>query len=144
MNLNNFLEKIGFEPLVIKSGDMKSVPNPLEKLDVNKKEKIVKLVDNMAKQFLDLVIQNRNLNKTQVGFISDGSVFTGMQAKEINLVDEIGGEEDAITWLKDKGNLDDQIKVLEVKKPEGILNNLNLNEANFLKGISGFLAIWLL
>ena len=144
MNFNAFLDKIGLEPLVVKSGNMKSVPNPLERLNEEKKEKIVGLVDNMAKQFLDLVVENRNLNDKEINIISDGSVFTGVQAVKINLVDEIGDEEDAISWLKEKANLDDKIEVLEIKKPSGLLNDFNLNETNILKKLSGFLAIWLI
>tara|TARA_B100000989_G_C19532998_1_gene471319 strand:+ start:2745 stop:3617 length:873 start_codon:yes stop_codon:yes gene_type:complete len=144
VNLNNLLEKIGLEPLIVKSGSMKSVPNPFEKVDEEKKEKIISLVDNMAEQFLNLVIQSRNLSKKEIDLISDGSVFTGAQAKEINLVDEIGDEQDAITWLKKKADLDDKTKVLEIKKPESFLNDINLNTSNILKKMSGILAIWLL
>ena len=39
VNLNNLLEKIGLEPLIVKSGSMKSVPNPFEKVDEKKKKK---------------------------------------------------------------------------------------------------------
>ena len=144
VNLNNLLEKIGLEPLIVKSGSMKSVPNPFEKVDEEKKKKIISLVDNMAKQFLNLVIQSRNLSKKEIDLISDGSVFTGAQAKEISLVDEIGDEQDAITWLKKKADLDDKTKVLEIKKPESFLNDINLNTSNILKKMSGILAIWLL
>ena len=144
MNLNNFLEKIGLEPLIVKSGSMKSVPNPFEQIDEEKKKQIMSLVDNMADQFLNLVIQSRNLSKKEIDLISDGSVFTGAQAKEINLVDEIGDEQDAITWLKKKADLDEKIKVLEIKKPEGFFNDINLNTSSILKKMSGILAIWLL
>ena len=144
VNLNNFLEKIGLEPLIVKSGSMKSVPNPFEKVNEEKKKKIISLVDNMAKQFLNLVIQSRNLSKKEIDLISDGSVFTGAQAREINLVDEIGDEQDAITWLKKKADLDEKTKVLEIKKPESFLNDINLNTSNILKKMSGILAIWLL
>ena len=144
VNLNNFLEKIGLEPLIVKSGSMKSVPNPFEKVNEEKKKKIISLVDNMAEQFLNLVIQSRNLSKKEIDLISDGSVFTGAQAREINLVDEIGDEQDAITWLKKKADLDEKTKVLEIKKPENFLNDINLNTSNILKKMSGILAIWLL
>lgn len=144
VNLNNFLEKIGLEPLIVKSGSMKSVPNPFEKVNEEKKKKIISLVDNMAEQFLNLVIQSRNLSKKEIDLISDGSVFTGAQAKEISLVDEIGDEQDAITWLKKKADLDEKTKVLEIKKPESFLNDINLNTSNILKKMSGILAIWLL
>ena len=144
VNLNNLLEKIGLEPLIVKSGSMKSVPNPFEKVNEEKKKKIISLVDNMAEQFLNLVIQSRNLSKKEIDLISDGSVFTGAQAKEISLVDEIGDEQDAITWLKKKADLDEKTKVLEIKKPESFLNDINLNTSNILKKMSGILAIWLL
>ena len=98
----------------------------------------------MAEQFLNLVIQSRNLSKKEIDLISDGSVFTGAQAKEISLVDEIGDEQDAITWLKKKADLDEKTKVLEIKKPESFLNDINLNTSNILKKMSGILAIWLL
>ena len=54
----------------------------------------------MQEEFSKIVKLERELTWDNLEKISDGRIFTGNQAKEINLIDEIGAENDAIDWIK--------------------------------------------
>ena len=64
---------------------------------------------------------NLCLNQTSIELISDGRIFTGEEAKKINLVDFIGNERDAINWIKNEGNLDENIEIIEFNDKKNFL-----------------------
>ena len=142
VSINNLLEKLGVDPLLIKSGKMKTSPNPLEKVDEETKSKILPLVNDMYQDFLSLVIQSRTLSEESIEVISDGSVFTGNQAVKLNLVDSIGDENDALEWLKQKANLKSDIKVIDIEETKDIFNFFDFSNKK-LKNFNGFFfALW--
>ena len=51
---------------------------------------------------LQIVKERRNLKDDEIEKISDGRIFTGTQAIKLNLIDEIGSEDDAANWIKKK------------------------------------------
>ena len=54
--------------------------------------------------FKDLVRDRRKLDGAALAAVADGRVFTGRQAIELKLIDELGNEKTAIAWLaKEKG-----------------------------------------
>ena len=141
VSINNLLEKLGVDPLLIKSGKMKASPNPLEKVDEETKSKILPLVNDMYQDFLSLVIQSRTLSEKSIEVISDGSVFTGNQAVKLNLVDSIGDENDALEWLKQKANLKSDIKVIDIEETKDMFSFFDFSNKQ-LKNFNGFFALW--
>ena len=101
-DISILLDKIGINPLVIKSGDLKAVPNPLEQANDYQIDYIKNIVQIMQEEFSKIVKLERKISGENLTKINDGRIFTGAQAKEINLIDEIGVESDAIEWLKKK------------------------------------------
>ena len=63
----------------------------------------------------------------QVLAVADGSIFTGRQGLQLKLVDELGGQDEAVAWLAGKG-VDKELKVIEWKPAGqgGILSPLSL------------------
>lgn len=108
------LEKIGIKVEAIKSGAVKASPNPFEKTSPEARAVIDALVKDSFGQFLGLVRQRRQLGDEQVKTISDGRVVTGRQAKELGLIDEIGGEDEARAWLQKERKIDKDLKVKDV------------------------------
>ena len=94
------LDKIGVNPLVIKSGDLKAVPNPVERTDSLQYEYIKNIVLLMQEEFGKIVNLEREISSRDQEKIVDGRIFTSNQAKKINLIDEVGVESDALDWLK--------------------------------------------
>ena len=146
--LTSLMEKIGVKPIVIKSGELKATPNPLEKIDEEKMIYLKKIIGQLQNEFIDIVQQKRNLNQITIREISSGRIFTSKQALELNLIDFIGNESDALDWIKKEGNLDQKIDVIELDKKNSLYNMLNTTFfKNSLKPFNlnlnnGILAIW--
>jgi protease-4 len=146
--LTSLMEKIGVKPIVIKSGELKATPNPLEKIDEEKMIYLKKIIGQLQNEFIDIVQQKRNLNQITIREISSGRIFTSKQALELNLIDFIGNESDALDWIKKEGNLDQKIDVIELDKKKSLYNMLNKTFfKNSLKPFNlnlnnGILAIW--
>ena len=146
--ITELLEKIGINPIVIKSGKLKATPNPLEGLSENDSRYLNDVIKSMQLEFLSILSENRNIESKTLEIISDGRIFTGKQAKELNLIDFIGSKSDAIRWLKDEAKLPQDIDILDYSKENQYEKLINMRlfdkNFNFLKKniYSGFLAIW--
>ena len=70
-------KKIGISTEVIKSGDLKASPSPLEKMTPKSIEQMEKIVQEISKNFINLVKKERKLNNNKTQLISDGIIFTG-------------------------------------------------------------------
>ncbi len=146
--LTSLMEKIGVKPIVIKSGELKATPNPLEDLDEEKKNYLKKIIEQLQNEFIDIVEKKRDLNQSTLREISSGRIFTSKQALDLNLIDFIGNETDALDWIKKEGNLDQKIDVIELDKKKSLFNLMNTNLfKNSLKTFNlnlnnGILAIW--
>lgn len=123
MQIPNFKEaadKLGIRFDHIKSSPLKGSPSPFEK----KNDAAFAVIKDMMKDFYSyfkgLVKTERKLTKTDYNFVTDGKIFSGKQALERNLIDAIGTEKDAVSWLKEKKNIDKNLEVIDVKlyKPE--------------------------
>ncbi|MFH0864454.1 MAG: S49 family peptidase, partial [Candidatus Gottesmanbacteria bacterium] len=53
-------------------------------------------------KFIDIVATNRSLDRDKVVALADGSSMLGEQALEVGLIDQIGGEDDALKYLENK------------------------------------------
>lgn len=62
-------------------------------------------VDNIYDRFKTIVAEGRGMTKEQVNTIARGRVWTGRDAKEIGLVDELGGLNDAIIFAAEKASI---------------------------------------
>lgn len=92
-----------------------------------------KSVNQIYSQFLDKVAQARKLPRQKVAQIAQGRVWAGKDAKQIGLVDQIGGMEDAINYAAKQANLGSNWEVEESQKTRSlekrILEKLTSEEA---------------
>ncbi|MCS7180332.1 MAG: signal peptide peptidase SppA [bacterium] len=107
-----FEKKLGINMIVIKSGKHKDIGSPFRKMDIEEKNILQNLVDEAAKRFLNVVLKNRKIRPEDIPIVSDGRIFTGIQAKEIGLVDEIGTLKKAIETIKEMTKIK-KLKVIE-------------------------------
>jgi protease-4 len=77
-------------------------------------------VNQVYESFLDKVAQSRGLPKAQVAEIAQGRVWSGTQAKQVGLVDEIGGLEQAIAHAAQRANLGQDWQVQEFPAPKDL------------------------
>jgi protease-4 len=96
LNLKELIEKLGMKGMVVKSGPLKDVGNPLRDMTEEERKLLKTLIDNIHYQFVDAVADGRKLERSKVEVIADGRIFSGEQAKELGLVDILGNFYDAI------------------------------------------------
>jgi protease-4 len=89
-------KKIGLRFEVVKSGEFKDVGNYARRMTEAERKLLQSVIDDTYDQFVQVLVDNRNLSKEEALKIADGSIFTGRQAKKLGLVDELGDLEDAI------------------------------------------------
>lgn len=99
------LEKIGVEVQSVKSAPLKAEPEPYHKPSPEALAATRDLVTSSYDWFLGLVRERRKLDEATARKLGDGRVYTGWQAVENHLVDEIGGDEQAIQWLAKARNI---------------------------------------
>ncbi len=115
-NLEGLLQKIGVEGVVIKSGKYKDVGSPLRKMSADERALLQAVMDDVHKQFIEAVAEGRSLELRAAQALADGRIFTGRQAKEAKLVDELGDLEDAIQLAAEVVGIEGEPKVIEPRR----------------------------
>ena len=147
-DISELLSKLGINPIIIKSGKLKAVPNPAEKIDDEKLDYLKSVIEMMQKEFLNIVKKRRNISNSTLELVSDGRILTGKQAKDLKLIDEVGTEKDALAWLRNEAGLDKNVKVKDLSSQNDIREILNLSflkkKINYFNQnfYNGFVAIW--
>ncbi len=106
-NLSKLLERIGIQFETVKSGPYKDILSPDRSLTKEERDLLQALINSSYEQFVTAVSEGRQLSIEEVKSFADGRVFTGAQAKEIGLVDELGDEEDARRLAAKLADLDE-------------------------------------
>lgn len=97
--------KLGVKFISLKSSPLKSSPNPMEIMTDDAKEATMETVYDDYSVFLEMLMESRKMTKDQAIKLADGRVYSGLRAKKLNLIDEIGGENEAISWLEKEKNI---------------------------------------
>jgi protease-4 len=121
-NIKGLLDKIGVKAEVIKSGKYKDITSPFKTLQSDEKEVLQNLIDDVHKQFINAVAEGRKIPYDKVQKIADGRVFTGLKAKELGLVDEIGDLDAAIKIAAKLGGIRGEPEL--VMKKSNILHEI--------------------
>jgi len=90
------LKKIGIKYEVVKSGENKDMGSWARSMTEKERKSLQSVVDDTYDQFVEAVSTSRRMEKEKVLEIADGSIFTGRQAKDLGLVDQLGDLQDAI------------------------------------------------
>ncbi|MBI3611478.1 MAG: signal peptide peptidase SppA [Nitrospirae bacterium] len=115
-NVEGLMKKIGVESMVIKSGRNKDIGSPFRKMRPEERAVLQRLMDDVHAQFIRAVAQGRGLTEKRVREMADGSVFTGRQAKELGLVDEIGDFQDTVRLTADIVGIKGEPRIVESRK----------------------------
>ncbi|MDH5640418.1 MAG: signal peptide peptidase SppA [Nitrospira sp.] len=115
-NVEGLLKKIGVEGIVIKSGKYKDVGSPLRKMSEEERALLQSVMDDVHAQFIEAVAEGRAIELKDAQALADGRIFTGRQAKDVQLVDEIGDLEDAIQLAADVAGIEGEPKVVEPRR----------------------------
>ena len=148
-DITGLLDKIGVKPETYKSGPLKAQPNPFEKTSPAAREATQEVVREMFGMFVDMVAERRQIAREKVLTVADGRVVLGRTAKDLGLVDAIGGEAEARAWLAENRGVAESLPLrkVSVKRERELLSDLlgdTLGKALFSERLrlDGAIAVW--
>ncbi|MGH6820470.1 MAG: signal peptide peptidase SppA, partial [Methylocella sp.] len=117
--VSKLLDTLGIRMEEIKSGELKAEPTPYKPVSEKVRQVSNELVQDSFAWFTGLVAERRKLSLERVKILADGRVYTGRQAVEVKLIDQIGGEDMALAWLASARNIDAGTPVQDWAAPLG-------------------------
>ncbi len=108
---------------IVKSGDYKTIGNPFEQTTDEQRAYLQQYSDDVYRQFTSDVAKYRALSLDDVKTWANGRIFTGSQALELNMIDQIGSLTDAEFELKKLAEISNEIKYIALPTP-GIIQKL--------------------
>ena len=126
------LDKVGIKFETVKSGGLKDVGSYSREVTEADRRHLNEMVSNMHNQFISAVEENRDIDRSELIKLADGRVFTGLQSKNLGLVDMLGTFDDAINIAGVLGNIKGKPKTIEINKKNNSFFDLftsNLEQA---------------
>lgn len=105
-NYEELYDKLGIEPIVIKSGEHKDIMSSAREMTDEERQILQEYVDESFNRFVEVVMTGRDMSREEVLEIATGRIFTGTQAQELGLVDEIGFFDDALDEISEELELE--------------------------------------
>ena len=123
-NFEGLLDKVGIEMLVIKSGTMKDELSPYRQPTEEEIAHWQGITDEAYEQFLGVVVEGRDLDPDEARELADGRVYTGRQALELGLVDQLGNLPEAVQLAAELGGIEGKPRVIEYQRTPSLMEML--------------------
>ncbi len=118
--VSGLLGKLGITATALVSGPLKGQPSPTAPLSPEGRAVLQGMVGDLYEQFVAMVAAGRHMDPARVRALGDGRAYTGHQALPLGLVDQIGGEEEALAWLHEARHVP-ELPVRDVRPRQGFL-----------------------
>lgn len=122
MEFKDALAKLGIDVNTVKAGRLKDAGSPTRKMTETDKAYFQQLMDDVHRQFIGVVEDERGLTHDEAVELSDGRVFTGEQALDLGLVDTLGTYEDAIGVAAELGGIEGEPSIVRERKRRSMLD----------------------
>ncbi len=113
----DLMKKIGLQSNTIKAGDLKDAGTPFREMTKEERAYLDGLVKNIHEQFIKDVAMSRSMEPAKAKKLADGRIYTGLQAKELGLVDNIGNFYDTVDDFKKALNIKGKPELVYTEKP---------------------------
>jgi len=110
INLRDLYDRFGLRKEIITRGKKAALFSDYSGFTPSERKRIKYEISEFYRDFVQKVAQGRGMGERKVDSISQGRVWTGEQARQIGLIDELGGIEQAISWAKKKANIPEEIR----------------------------------
>jgi protease IV len=110
--MEELFEKLGLDAEVVKSGVFKDAGNPTRQMTTPERQYFQSYIDDAYAEFVNVVEQERTLDREKVLEVADGRVFTGTQALEHGLVDILGDQYLAIHLAAQMAGIEEEPTVV--------------------------------
>ena len=126
LNLKGLYNKVGLTKEVITRGQNANLYSDYGDFTPTERERLQKLLETIYQDFVRKAAEGRNKTEAEIHELAQGRIWTGKQAKEIGLVDKLGGLDTALTIAKKQIGLDpaDAIDIIILPKPKTFFETL--------------------
>jgi protease-4 len=118
-NVRGLMDKLGVEATVVTAGKWKDTGSPFRAVTPEEKSMLQQMADQVHTQFIDAVATGRKLDPARAREVGNGRIYTGEEAKEIGLVDELGGLDEAVRIAGTRGGITGRPEVERVSPRRG-------------------------
>lgn len=147
--MTELLADLGIKTEAIKSVPLKAQPSSFEPMTDDARAAVKAVIDDTYKMFVDMVVERRKLPHEAVLKLADGRIFTGRQAKEVGLIDAIGGEFEALEWLETNHAVAVDLPINDLKREDfegGWLDSVSTRLGNAIVPaqlrLDGLVTLW--
>ena len=128
-NIEELLKKIGLRRKIVKSGKYKDIGSMTRRMTAEEEAILQKFSDDIYGQFIDAVVEGRNIEREEVLKLADGRIFTGAQALELGLIDKLGNLQDAISLTSEMVGIEGEPRLIYPKKEKPSILDFIFEEA---------------
>jgi len=114
-NFTDLMKTVGVKVEEVKSSPLKAAPNGFEPTSPEARAALDSLVKDSYAWFRGLVKERRDMDDAMLEKVADGRVFTGRQAVELKLIDQLGDEKTAVAWLVAEKKIKSDLPVRDFK-----------------------------
>jgi protease-4 len=116
-NLTEAADKVGFKQNIIKSGEFKDMGSSFRDITPREREIFQEIVNENYDEFVEVIVEGRDLPEQRVRELADGRIYSGTQAEELDLVDSLGGLEKSAQNARNRADVDEATVVRYVQTP---------------------------
>ncbi len=123
-NLDGLMKKVGVDFVIVKAGRFKDLGNVARSMTPEERRILQVMLEDVHAQFIDAVAAGRKLDRAQVLGFADGRIVSGAQAKALNMVDALGGLEEALDGAATLSGLSKPPRVIGPRRRLSIMDLL--------------------
>jgi protease-4 len=127
---SELLSKVGVRVNTVESAEHKDVGSMFQPLSEADRALLDTLVQDVYRQFVDVVAAERKLSPAQLAGVADGRILSGRQALERGLIDRLGSTEDAIAAAGRMARLGEEPRTVRPPEEKFRLIDLLLGRAS--------------
>lgn len=124
LQLREAMDKLGIDVKIVKSGRLKDAGAPTRPMTPVDEKYFQSLIDDVHRQFIGVVRDERKLPEEKVVALADGRVFTGEQAVKEGLVDTLGTFEEAVSIAAGMAGIEGEPSIVKERKRATFWNNV--------------------
>lgn len=122
--IKDLYKKIGIDQDIVKSGQFKDILSQTKYFSEEERNILQDLINSTYEQFVQIVAKERNLDVEKVKEFADGRIFSGIKAKELGLIDEIGSQADAVDLAAKLVEMKGKPQIIDISPKKNFLQKL--------------------
>ncbi|HLG28939.1 MAG TPA: signal peptide peptidase SppA, partial [Candidatus Brocadiales bacterium] len=116
INIADLIERYGVKDKSITSGSIKDIGSPTKPMSEEEETVLKTIIDEMYMRFVTIISENRGMPVEEIKKLADGRIYTGKQALDNGLVDQLGYMEDAVNITKELAGVT-EAQIVKYQRP---------------------------